>query len=86
MRVYLRNKCWKLVFKRLTSHRGYCDSPDAPSKSIEIDSKLKGEERLEVLIHEMLHASGWILDEEWVASTAHDIARILWRLGYRHAE
>jgi len=44
---------------------------------------LVGERRLEVLIHEMLHACYWDLDEEAIDITARDIARVLFRLGYR---
>lgn len=38
---------------------------------------------LETLIHESLHACNWKASEENVTQTAHDIARFLWRLGYR---
>lgn len=38
---------------------------------------------LETLIHESLHACNWHREEIFVASTARDIARFLWRLGYR---
>ena len=38
---------------------------------------------LETLIHESLHCCKWPATEETVIITAHDIARFLWRLGYR---
>ena len=44
---------------------------------------MHGEERLEVLIHEMLHAAYWDLDESAIEGAAADVARVLWRLGYR---
>ena len=40
---------------------------------------------MEVLIHEMLHAAGWHIDESFVEQFASDAARTLWRLGY-HTE
>jgi len=38
---------------------------------------------LENVIHEALHAAVWIMSEEWVANTARDITRLLWRDGWR---
>lgn len=38
---------------------------------------------LETAIHEALHACSWKTEEEKVDITAKDIARFLWRLGYR---
>jgi hypothetical protein len=63
--------------------RGTCDPPDSPSKSIKIWRGNKGEAKLEVLIHEMIHAGNWSLDEEFIAQFAEDVARVLWKLGYR---
>jgi len=38
---------------------------------------------LETAIHEALHACSWATQEGKVEMTARDIARFLWRLGYR---
>jgi hypothetical protein len=38
---------------------------------------------MDTTIHEAIHAIRPELDEEAVASTATDIAHLLWRLGYR---
>ena len=38
---------------------------------------------LETVIHEALHACNWHASEEKVDVTARDVARFLWRLGYR---
>lgn len=38
---------------------------------------------LETAIHEALHACNWHASEELVEMTARDIARFLWRLGFR---
>jgi hypothetical protein len=37
-----------------------------------------------VLIHEIVHAAGWHIDETFVERFACDAARALWRLGYRN--
>lgn len=39
---------------------------------------------LESVLHESLHACQWPASEERTEQTAHDIARFLWRLGWRH--
>ena len=38
---------------------------------------------LETAIHEALHAGAWSKSEKVVERTARDMARFLWRLGYR---
>jgi len=83
MRVKVLGKIWRLRFAPNMGARGDCDPPSAPGKEIRISSSLLGEERLEVLIHEMLHAAGWHIDESFVEQFACDAARALWRLGYR---
>jgi hypothetical protein len=50
---------------------------------IEIDERLTGEEHLEVLIHESLHALQPHHDELTVARDAVNLAHILWFDGYR---
>ncbi|MEM3062592.1 MAG: hypothetical protein QW303_03470, partial [Nitrososphaerota archaeon] len=64
MKIKVLNKYWKLEFTRLRSARGLCDSPDTPKKTIKIESRLGDRERLEVIIHEVIHAAGWNLCEE----------------------
>jgi hypothetical protein len=65
------------------ANRGDCDSPETPGKEVRVSSALRGEERLEVVIHELIHASGWHIDESYAEQFAADVARVLWRLGYR---
>lgn len=84
MRVTLRGKTYTLVFIPMPRQiDGRCDAPTTLKKRITIKKTLVGERRLEVLIHEMLHACYWDLDEEAIDITARDIARVLFRLGYR---
>ena len=67
--------------------------PDDMEMSITINPKLKGRKRLDVIIHESLHAefttlrkrlfsNGGADEEEWVTDAASNIARLLWRMGY----
>lgn len=87
MIINIRGKEWVLRFCKLPRNiRGLCDAPDTKGKTIKIGHKLKGEEKLEVLLHEMLHAGLWDLSEEVVAELAADLARELTKLGYEHKD
>jgi hypothetical protein len=83
MRAQVLGKRWHLRFAPNMAVRGDCEPPTQPKKAIRIASSLQGEERLEVLLHELLHAAGWHIDESFVERFAADAARTLWRLGYR---
>jgi hypothetical protein len=83
MRVKILSKLWNLRFAPNLANRGDCDAPTARGKEIRVSSGLRGEERLEVVLHELVHAAGWHIAEEFVGQFAHDAARVLWRLGYR---
>lgn len=84
MRIRILDRCWQLRFAPNLGNRGDCDGPTIKNKEIRVSTTLRGEERLEVLIHEFLHAAGWHIDEAFVEQFAHDAARALWRLGYRN--
>jgi hypothetical protein len=82
--VTVLGKRWQFVRKYLRGTAdGYCEPPDTPGKQIVVHSALRGERELEVIIHELLHAGSWHLDESVVKEWAKDIARILTRDGWR---
>ena len=84
MRIKVGNKYWNLVFIELDENTGgECDSPDTKGKEIRISTDLQREEELEIVIHELLHASDWSKDEEWVEEIAQDISNVLMRLGWK---
>lgn len=84
MHIRLMGKRWHLRrVPNLGDNRGDCDNPEQPGKEIRILTKLEGEEELEVLLHEMLHASNWHLDEPFIERCAADMARVLWKLGFK---
>ena len=68
---------------------GWTIWPDEKSKDqqlkILIDSSLRGSRRLEIEIHEFLHAANPSISEEHVAAQAKDLSSILFKLGYRIA-
>lgn len=78
---------WEVLFvnrREMPTNDGECLIPPAARcKTIRVYNKLTGERLLEVIIHEFLHAADWSKDEEWVERVAADLARFLWRLGYR---
>ena len=65
--------------------RGLCDAPDTKEKAISIRKGLAEKERLEILVHEALHACSWYWDEEGVELSAEDISAFLWRDGWRRS-
>lgn len=62
---------------------GECDPPDSENPTIKIDLRQGEKELLNSLIHEGLHAVKWNLHEKTVRKMADDLAKFLWRLGYR---
>jgi hypothetical protein len=86
MRVRILGKLWRLMFSPNLKEHGYCDAPTLKNKTIRVSSKLRGRKRLEIILHECLHAADWTKDETWVDETAKDLARILDRLGYHDGE
>ena len=95
MKHRLFHKIWDVIFvapsllngkKKCKSDEvtcGDCDDPSTPNKKIRIANGLTPIEQLEVVIHECLHASDWFKDEEWIKVVAIDIARLLWKMGWR---
>lgn len=83
LHAVIMGRRWHVRFVPLRKVDGDCDPPDRPNKQIRIDSRLRGEKRLEIIIHESKHAGGWFRSEEFVLQESKDLARLLWRLGYR---
>ena len=60
---------------------------DFELRKVLIHSQLQGRKRLEIELHEGLHAAlGPTISEESVTQTARDLAKILWLLGYKIQE
>jgi hypothetical protein len=66
----------------------YVKTPKTPNvtEKIIIDERAKGRRRLELEIHEFLHAANPTHDESHVDQQGKDLSRILWSLGYRLKE
>lgn len=89
-RFLICGKTWLWRYARLVGRAaGWTIWPDEKSKDqqlkILIDSSLRGSRRLEIEIHEFLHAANPSISEEHVAAQAKDLSVILFKLGYRIA-
>lgn len=63
---------------------GFCDDPKWDGdRVIAIHRRLRGKRRVEIIVHELLHALFWHLSEGVVEEAARDIAEVLWKFGYR---
>lgn len=72
--------------KRMADSKGQCDRPDVKNPQIRLAPGLRCRERLEIILHEALHAAYWDLDEEAISAGARDIASLLWKMGYRRTD
>lgn len=93
MRVWVNGKTWDLSFVgRIGSSRGsttlgLCEHVGGKHRRIRVLRRLQGQERLRILLHELLHAALWDLSEETVDTVSKDLAEILYqKLGYRSPE
>lgn len=82
MRCKLGGKMWNFKFATMTDFGDCTDPGRADGRLIRVRVKQSERDMMDTIIHEALHACT-PLDEQSVASTATDITRLLWRLGYR---
>jgi len=65
---------------------GLCDMPECnhpTHRGISVNPDLEGKDELETWVHESLHAEFPQMSEAKVTAAGANIARLLWRLGYR---
>lgn len=81
MRHKIRGKVWRVEYPRKLpdNAKGLCDSPTTKNKRIAIKQSLRGLKKLEILLHEGVHAGLWDLDEEAVTELASDLAPYIWK-------
>ena len=65
---------------------GLCEPPTKKKKRILLDNTIDGLEELRVTLHEAQHACHWDMCEEAVDDSTWDMAKFLWRLGYRKVQ
>ena len=65
---------------------GECDDPTVKNRAIRIKPNLAPFLELDVLLHEMDHASDFKKGEDYVNQHATEKSKVLWRLGYRRLD
>jgi hypothetical protein len=80
LRHKLAGKYWDVVYVPNLSSRGKCDPPEKKGKKITVHMSMRGQELMEILIHECLHGI-WFkgFSEEFVTEAADDISRLIWK-------
>jgi len=76
-----RGKRFK-IFLRNPQNRNHLGTCDYKKREIEIKPSLEGEEKLDCMIHEALHACFPDIDDAAVDESATSIAKFLTRAGY----
>ncbi len=76
---------YKVIWKepRKSFHAsGLCDDPTSPDPEVWIDPNLEEQRFLEVLIEEIVHAHMFDKNEKTVRKLAHNLKKILYKLGW----
>lgn len=81
-----RSARYRIVESGRIKRDGYCDWRHKKDKKLWIKKSLPDKKRLEVLIHEGLHACLPDADEHTVEETAQDLALFLIRDGWRRLD
>lgn len=75
----------KVIYRKLGKERAiglaYCED-----RIIHIDSRLKGQHKLEILCHELLHCMQPKWAEDKVIGNARELSKHLWNQGLRFIE
>jgi hypothetical protein len=80
----IRGQRWRLRFvPNLGDAEGLCDKDQ---RTIKIALGYPEDRTLDSVVHELLHAALWDLDEECVHDTANAISAALWKLQYRRVD
>jgi len=77
-----RSRKWRIIDAG-QGNGGECHAPHIKGREMCIPVDGDSFHDLEICIHESLHALFWDLDEEVVEESGHDLARLLWRMGWR---
>lgn len=81
---------WDIRFVRsreIPSDRwGDCGHPDDPNPTIRIRQAVEGRDRMDLILHEALHAIYPDESETKVGRSATELANLLWACGYRRVE
>ena len=77
-----RGKKYKIFFRN-PSNRTHLGTCDYAAKEIEVRPTLDSKDKLDVIIHESLHACFADIEDDAISETATTIANLLMKLGYK---
>lgn len=75
----------KVVYRKLGKERAWGQA-HTDSNTIEIDPRLKGRKKMEILIHEALHILNPDMSETKVLDQGRRIANLLWKQHFRQVD
>lgn len=78
-------KSFKVIESKLGRNKAW-GMAHADDNIIEIDTRLKGIKRLEILLHEALHLLNPDMEEDDVILQSQKICLTLWKLNYRQVD
>ena len=79
----INDELWTFVNNYIPNHDGDCDVAE---KTIRLQEGVSEKRRLEITIHECLHAFCWLLSEESVTRFAEELSTILVEEGLANGE
>lgn len=75
----------KVVYRKLGKEKAWGQAFD-DSNTIEIDPRLKGRKKMEILIHEAIHLLNPDMSESKVLEQGRKIANLLWKQHFRQVD
>lgn len=78
-------KSFKVIESKLGRNKAY-GLAHSDDNTIEIDSRLTGRKRLEIVLHECLHLLNPNMSEEEVIRQSKKMCLTLWKLNYRSVD
>lgn len=78
-RIRIDGRRWLLVVgvRNLRDRWGDCDPPDSKRRRIRVADQARGTAFVDTLIHELIHARWWHLDETEVTEFAAEVTAVL---------
>lgn len=80
---FFNRKRYKILWNKPRGAEGLCDDPAKPAKNrrILVNRNAPEHEVSDTLIHEVLHAELWMLDEETISRVATNLNALLIKCG-----
>ena len=84
VRVRIAGKDWELIRSaKALSGSDVLGECCKAGRVMVVDSRLRGREEMDTIIHEAMHAAKWKMPEREVVLMAERITAVMWAAGYR---